>query len=169
MPLGFGINFRPHLNCWNGSRTSTYTHVLSASEMVSMTDYFRQDRELRHCFLQIHGTREEDCQATCGETHWERAHWKAPARHRPTMRRTSRWHVHVYLLMVRSTLVSSPFDASTAWSKSSLYARHHRVHPTKRNFGVPLKNVQRWLKRFCDNYYEQSNSTQQLHMCPFPV
>ena len=40
MPLGFAINFRQHLNCWSGNRTSTYMCVLSASKMPSLTDYF---------------------------------------------------------------------------------------------------------------------------------
>ena len=82
------------------------------------------------------------------------------ARYRPKMRRTSWWYLYIYLLMMRSPLVSSPLDASTPWNKSSLlYARHHRFCPIERTFDIPWKNVQRWLKSFCDSYYEQSNST----------
>ena len=37
-----------------------------------------------------------------------------------------------------------------------LYARHHRVRPTEKKFGIPRKNIQQWLKSFCDSDFEQS-------------
>ena len=109
--------------------------------MTSLTDYFRQFRGLCRCSLQIHGTR-EDCQATCRETHWESTCWKAMARSRPTTMRTSRWHLYIYPLMVRSPLVSSPFDASTPWSKSSSLS----CTPFTMEF-VPLKGILVFLER----------------------
>ena len=35
-----------------------------------------------------------------------------------------------------------------------LYARHHGIRPTERKFGIPQKNIQRWLKSFCDSDFE---------------
>ncbi len=35
------------------------------------------------------------------------------------------------------------------------YARHHGVRPAERKFGVPRKNIQRWLKSFLDGDFDQ--------------
>ena len=37
-----------------------------------------------------------------------------------------------------------------------LYARHHGVRPAERKFSIPRKNIQRWLKNFRDDGFEQS-------------
>ena len=36
-----------------------------------------------------------------------------------------------------------------------LHARHHKVHPTERKFGLVQKNIQRWFKNFADGDFEQ--------------
>ena len=36
-----------------------------------------------------------------------------------------------------------------------LLARHHRLHPAERKFGIAQKNIQRWLKNFSENDFEQ--------------
>ena len=37
-----------------------------------------------------------------------------------------------------------------------LYARNHGVRPAERKFSIPRKNIQRWLKNFRDDGFEQS-------------
>ena len=37
-----------------------------------------------------------------------------------------------------------------------LYARHHGVCPTERKFGIPQKNIQRWLKSLGDSVLQPS-------------
>ena len=149
--------------CWARARWHPW-HTTSANTAEVVCQRTRY-RGLCRCFLQIHGMREEDRQATCGETHWESTCWKVVARHRSRMRRTSRWHLYMYLLIVRSPVVSSLFNATTPWSKSSsllcMLDTTEFVLPTESKFmfGIPWKNS------FCDGYFEQSNSNQQLHIC----
>ena len=38
----------------------------------------------------------------------------------------------------------------------ALYAQHHEVPSTERKFGIARKNIQWWLKNFCDSDFEQS-------------
>ena len=42
-----------------------------------------------------------------------------------------------------------------------LYARHHGVRPTERKFGIPRRNIQRWLKNIAVQNTDQTLVTKR--------
>ena len=45
------------------------------------------------------------------------------------------------------------------------YARHHGVRPAQRQFGIPRKNIQRWIQKKAINYVLYSSDI--VNFCRF--